>query len=204
MDLLILTFIQNLGTLLWLGFWGLILYGIWVLVRNSVPAFKGIGPEDLSPFSAVLTFFLMIAVIFLFQQAWSDLGRLAGGGFDRATVDVNILMLRALFVGPATLIALTVYFLVRGKGTRYGVVTLPYFITSLIFLVRLLFDAGRFVLQEYRVWGIYIVLIFIIVTISAIIFFIQKQYEEYKHQEGRVKEALKKESDKSDPRMPKV
>ncbi len=198
MDLFFLA--GSIGTLLWLGFWGLILYGIWALIRNSVPAFKGIGPEDLSPFSAILTFFLLITVIFLFQQAWSDAGRLAGDASTyEPVVELNKLLLRSLFIGPAAVIALTVYFFVKGKGTRYGVLTLPYFIASLIFLIRLLYYTGRFVLQEYRDWGIYVVLVFIIIVISALIFFIQKQYEQYKHQENRIQQALKTDADKNDP-----
>lgn len=78
----------------------------------------------------------------------------------------------------------------KGKGTRYGVITLPYFITALIFLVRLLFGAGRFVLTEYKVWGIYVVLIFIIAIISGLIFFIQKQYEVYKHVESKIQKGV--------------
>jgi len=182
----------SITTLLWLGFWGLVVYIVWVFVRNSIPALKGIGPDDLSPLSLILTVFLVLAVLFLFEQAWNDLGNLAGGNkyvYD-ATVELSRLLIRTVFVGPATFIALLLYFSLKGKGTRYGVITLPYFITSLIFLIRLLFDAGRFVLSEYRVIGIYIVLVFIIIVISGLIFFIQKQYEEYKKQESKVQKGL--------------
>ncbi len=189
---------SSISTLIWLGFWGLIVYIIWVFVRNSIPALKGIGPEDLSPLSLILTVFLVLAVLFLFEQAWNDLGNLAGGDkyvYD-STVELSRLLIRTVFVGPATFIALLLYFSLKGKGTRYGVITLPYFITSLIFLIRLLFDAGRFVLSEYRVIGIYIVLIFIIIVISGLIFFIQKQYEEYKRQESNIQKGLNEAQNK--------
>ena len=191
-----------IGTLVWLGFWGLVIYGIWVFIRNSVPALRDIGPKDLSPLSIVLTFFLVIAVIFLFQQAWNDLGRLAGEqvrGRYSPDLELSRLLIRLLFVGPATFFALLLYFLLRGKGTKYGVLTLPYFITSLLFLIRLLFDAGRFVLNQYKVLGIYIVLIFIIVIISALIFFIQNQYESYKSLESKIQKKVK-ENEQDDPR----
>ena len=191
-----------IGTLVWLGFWGLVIYGIWVFIRNSVPALRDIGPKDLSPLSLILTFFLVIAVIFLFQQAWNDLGRLAGEqirGRYSPDLELSRLLIRLLFVGPATFFALLLYFLLRGKGTKYGVLTLPYFITSLLFLIRLLFDAGRFVLNQYKVLGIYIVLIFIIVIISALIFFIQNQYESYKSLESKIQKKVK-ENEQDDPR----
>ena len=38
----------SLGTLVWLAFWGAILYFLWIFIRDSVPALRGIGPE-LSP-----------------------------------------------------------------------------------------------------------------------------------------------------------
>lgn len=91
--------------MIWLAFWGLILYVIWVFVRNSMPAFKGIGPEDLSPLSLFLTIFLVLAVIFLFEQIWNDVGRLAGEssryGYD-PSVELSRLLLRTVFVGPTT------------------------------------------------------------------------------------------------------
>lgn len=186
-------FYGGFSTLIWLAFWGLILYAVWVFIRNSIPAFEGIGPDDLSPVSLILTIFLVLAVIFLFEQAWNDLGRLAGEqlgyGYDSA-VEFSRLAVRLLFIGPATFIALFLYFSLRGKGTRYGVITLPYFITSLIFLIRLLFDVGRFVLSAYKVFGIYIVLIFLIVVISGLIFFIQKQYELYKKHETQIQKKV--------------
>ena len=186
-------FYSGFYNLIWLAFWGLILYGVWVFVRNSIPAFKGIGPADLSPLSLVLTIFLVLAVIFLFEQAWNDLGRLAGehtGYGYNSEIELSKLIIRSLFVGPATFIALFLYFSLRGKGTRYGVITLPYFITSLIFLIRLLFNVGVFVLREYKSVGIYIVLIFIIIVISGLIFFIQKQYEAYKKQESQIQKKV--------------
>lgn len=188
-------FYGGITSLIWLAFWGLIVYAVWVFVRNSIPALKGIGPEDLSPLSLFLTVFLVLAVLFLFEQAWNDLGRLAVGDqyVSNSSMELSRLLVRTVFVGPATLIALFLYFSLKGRGTRYGVITLPYFITSLIFLIRLLFDAGRFVLFEYRVFGIYIVLVFIIIVISGLIFFIQKQYEEYKKQESKIQTSLNEE-----------
>lgn len=187
-----------LGTLLWLGFWGLVLYGVWVFIRNSVPALEDIGPKDLSPLSLILTIFLVLAVIFLFEQIWKDLGSLSGEtsryrySYD-SSIELSKLIWRSIFVGPATFIALYLYFSFRGKGTRYGVITLPYFITSLIFLIRILFNAGRFVLNEYKVLGIYIVLIFLIVVISGVIFFVQKQYETHKKIESRIQKEVSEE-----------
>jgi len=187
----------GVSSLIWLAFWGVILYVVWAAVRNTVPALKGIGPDDLSPVSLLLTIFLVLAVIFLFEQAWRDIGRLAGEqsrfSYD-AQIELTRLLYRSFFVGPITFIALYLYFTLRGKGTRYGVLTLPYFITSVIFLIRLLFDAGRFVLYQYKVLGIYIVLIFIIIVISGLIFFIQKQYELYKRSEHNIQKKLDDES----------
>lgn len=186
-------FYGGLTTLIQLAFWGLILYCVWVLVRKSIPAFEGIGPPDLSPLSLILTIFLVLAVIFLFEQAWNDLGSLAGEsaryGYDSET-ELSKLLIRSIFIGPATFIALFLYFSLKGKGTRYGVITLPYFITSLIFLIRLLFNTGKFVLNEYKVFGIYIVLVFIIIVISGIIYFIQKQYEIHKKVESQIQKEV--------------
>lgn len=202
-------FYGGIYSLIWLAFWGLLLYAVWVFVRKSLPALNGIGPEDLSPLTLILTLFLIIAALFLFQQVWNDLGRIATELVSKdevryvynSAVELSKLILRAVFVGPVTLIAVILYFSVRGKGKEYGVITLPYFIASLIFLVRLIFGAGQFVLSEYKYYGIYIVLIFIIAVISGVILFVQKQYESYKHIQSRIQKGVEEQDKKPTTRQ---
>ena len=167
-----------------------------------MPILQNVGPGDVSPLSVVLTIILLLAVNLLFSKIWFDLGRLAGADYPiwnySADIYLKVLIFRSIFVGITSFVALIL--LGKGKGTRYGIVTLPYFIISLIFLVWLLFEICKFLITEYKSLGIYIVLIIVILIVSGLILLVQKQYEAYKKQENKIKDALKKEEENKDLR----
>lgn len=195
----IVSIFGSVVTLFWLAVTGVILYVIWIFVRSSVPLLQNIGPEDISPLSVLLTLFLILIVNLLFSKIWFDLGRLAGASYPiwdySSDIYLRVLIYRSVFVGITSVGAFLL--LSMGKGTRYGIITLPYFIISLIFLVWLLFELCRFLLVEYESLGIYIVLVLIIVIVSGLILLVQKQYEQYKKQERNIKEKLVAEQEQN-------
>ncbi len=173
-----------------LVFLGLIIWGIWSFVSKKVPAFQAIGPK-ISPITILLSVFLTIVVIVLFNQIWSDLSRLVTSGLGAdlpryssgtlsPTVELNMIFVHTLFVVPLVVVALMVYLSVKDKGSKYGAVTLPYFIGSLIMVLRLLWDIGDYVIDNLGRSGIYLVLIFLVVVFSALIFYVQHKWEESK------------------------
>jgi hypothetical protein len=178
-------FFPSLSTLLWLSFWALVLWGIWSFLKSRFEPLSAIGPT-ISPIAVLLSVFLTITIIFLFGRIWDDLSLLvtpAGetlrwGRYVSAQVALDRLFVHTLFVIPVVILALVVYQAVKDKGSRYGALTLPYFIGALLFTVRLLWDTGDFVIREYHKWGIYIVLIFLVVVFSGLIYYIQQKWEE--------------------------
>jgi branched-subunit amino acid transport protein AzlD len=178
-------FFPSLSTLLWLSFWALVLWGIWSFLKDRFQPLSLIGPT-ISPIAVILSVFLTITIIFLFGRIWDDLSLLvtpAGesirfGRYVSAQVALDRLFVHTLFVVPVVILAIVVYQAVKDKHSHYGALTLPYFIGALLFTARLLWDTGDYVLREYHKWGIYMVLIFLVVVFSGLIFYIQQKWEE--------------------------
>lgn len=173
----------------WL-FLGLIIFFIWTQVSKRVPQVQALGPK-VSPITVLLSIALTIAVFFLFNQIWNDLARLVlptgrpYSGFDYSyrylkgnpQQALDLIFVHTLFVVPLVVVAVIVYLAVKDKGSKFGAVTLPYFIGALVMLLRLLFDIGSFVVSNYGRVGVYLVLAFIIVVFSILIFYVQKAWE---------------------------
>lgn len=189
MEYFIVSIFGSVATLFWLGLTGLVLYFVWIFIRTSVPVLQNIGPSEVSPLSVFLTILLLVAVNLLFSKIWFDLARLAGAVYpvwdNPSDVYLMVLIYRSIFVGITSFVAL--FFLGKGRGTRYGIITLPYFIISLIFLVWLLFEVCRYLVVELKSMGIYIVLVLVILIFSGLILFVQKQYEAFKNIENKLK-----------------
>lgn len=177
-------------SLIWLVILGLIIWGIWSFVSKRVPALQAIGPK-ISPITVLLSVFLTIVVIALLSQIWSDLSRLVTPEFGADTsrysirqlspaVELNLIFAHTLFVAPLVVVALMAYLSVKDKGSKYGAVTLPYFIGSLIMVLRLLWEIGDYVIDNLGRSGIYLVLIFLVIVFSVLIFYVQQRWEEEK------------------------
>lgn len=173
----------------WL-FWGLLIFFIWTQVSKRVPKVQALGPK-VSPIAVLLAIVLTIAVIFLLNQVWNDLARLVlpSGrqytGFDYSyrylkgnpQLALDLIFVHTLFVVPLVIVAIIIYLAVKDKGSKLGAITLPYFIGALVMLLRLLFDIGSFVVSNYGRLGVYLVLIFIILTFSILVFYVQREWE---------------------------
>jgi len=178
-------FFPNLSTLIWLSFWALVFWGLWSFLRERFQPLSALGPT-VSPVAVILSVFLTITVIFLFGRIWDDLALLVTPsqetiGFGRyvsSQVALDRLFVHTLFVVPVVILAIVIYQAVKDKGSHYGALTLPYFIGALIYTLRLLWDIGDYVLREYHKWGIYAILIFLIVVFSSLIYYIQHKWEE--------------------------
>lgn len=192
-------------TIFWLLISGLILYFVWTFVRESIPALKDIGPENISPLSVVLSILLILAINLLFSKIWIDLGQLSknldGIGLGLG-YPLNMIFYHAIFVGVVSVLA--VVLLMINKGTKIGLVVLPYFIVSLLFLIRVLFEICTFLVKEYENLGVYVVIVLVILILTILIFLIQKSYENFKKRENRIEDALRKESSVKKDSLPPV
>lgn len=75
------------------------------------------------------------------------------------------------------IVALVIFMLLYRRGTAYAAVTLPYFIGAVIITIRLLFDAGSWMVREYQKLGIYIVLGTLLVIFSILTVVIQNWWQ---------------------------
>jgi len=199
MDLLF-PLISIFGTVWTLGILfisGLILYFVWNFIRESVPALKGIGPENISPLSIVLSILLILTINLLFAKVWVDLTRFAG-----ASNTLQVIIYHTVFVAVVSFLA--IFMMLLHKGTKSGLVILPYFIVSLLFLVRVLYEICAFLVIEYKNVGVYVVIILLILVLTGLIFVIQKSYESYKKRENRIGDAMSKESSIQKDSLPPV
>lgn len=172
-------------TLFWLTFWALLLWGIWSFLKERFRPLSSLGPT-ISPIAVVLSVFLTITIVVLFGRIWDDLSLLVTPGQEvvgfgqelSVQVALDRLFVHTLFIVPVVTVAILVYLAVKDKGSRYGAVTLPYFIAAVLFTGRLIWDAGDYVIRQYQKWGIYIVLIFLVLVFSCLTYYIQHKWEE--------------------------
>ena len=96
---------------------------------------------------------------------------------ERANLELQRLFTHTAFVIPVLIVALVIFMLLYRRGTAYAAVTLPYFIGAVIITIRLLFDAGSWMVREYQKLGIYIVLGTLLVIFSILTVVIQNWWQ---------------------------
>jgi hypothetical protein len=169
--------------------WFLLIIGVILFLIFSRARFRIPGLSSLSLFLAILIF---VAATILFNQIWADvtdLVRPEGTSYyyrsDREflSIKLNELLAHTLYVIPLLVLAIILYVTLEKKGVRYRVVTFPYFAAAGITMIRLLIDVGAFAIERYEKGGIYGVLIIVLVVLSALIFYIQKKWEERKKED---------------------
>ncbi len=191
---------------------GLILIAVWQRVAPSgwrLGGSAGGGVHKVSAFTVIFAVLLTLALVFLFNQIWGDIGNLVksqpspsypgryqyksdlefqdawnayneavqAAERERGNVELQRLFIHTAFVVPVIIIALIIFLTFYRRGTAYAAVTLPYFIAALTITIRLLFDAGSWVISEYQKLGIYIVLGTLIVVFSILTVLVQAWWQ---------------------------
>jgi hypothetical protein len=170
-------------TAFWLIILGLIVYLIWFksVTQNDT---NGAASQKISFLTILFAIILFVAVSILFNLMWDDIGDFARQGLDSGSklyssqANQTGIIFHSLFTIPIIIVALALYFGLYKKGLKYMSVIVPYLIASIFITLRLLFDIGSHIITEYQKAGMYIVLTFLIVVFSGIVFFVQQKWEQ--------------------------
>ncbi len=120
-----------------------------------------------SPFSAGLAVVLFVAIMILLNKVIDD------SAFYTNTVNAQLIF-DVLIVIPFILIAFILRESFPNTGKRYLLVSQPYFVVSALLLVRLLWDTSKYILNTNATYGVYVVLVLIIIVLTGAILFVQK------------------------------
>jgi hypothetical protein len=113
----------------------------------------------------------------------SDLGAIPEkfSSISLDTIQLLKLGYRAFFAFPVLIVTVVLYYLLTPQTKKsYEILIYPYIIFSLFMLLYVLIDAGIYVIDEFKEAGIYAVLVFSIIILTAVIIYIIKKKEEQK------------------------
>jgi len=124
-----------------------------------------------SPFSIGLTVLLFISLMILINKFIND--------FEQYTKTINSeLIFDALIILPFLFTAFILHEIFVGTGKRYLILSQTYFVVSAFLLVRLLWDTSKYILNANASYGVYIVLVMIILVLTGSVLFVQKYIKE--------------------------
>ena len=155
------------------------------------------------PLAIVLIIILTIILIFLGERIFADINKSVNPEFgdcrnsnyspsamfesasrvyqskvcDTESYRLNELMLHSAFAVPMLLGAIILYFfthLRRKALTYYQGLTWAYIIFAIWLLLRVVIELSAFIVITEKTWGIYIVFLLLIVILTGIILFLQK------------------------------
>ncbi|MDE2031262.1 MAG: hypothetical protein KGI58_03345 [Patescibacteria group bacterium] len=137
------------------------------VTNQSYGEFVHTGPEYNSPFSVGLAIVLVAAIMILLNKVIDD------ASYYTNTINSQLIF-DVLIVIPFILIAFILHESFINTGKRFLLVSQPYFLVSAALLVRLLWDTSKYILNTSATYGVYIVLILIILVLTGSILFVQK------------------------------
>jgi len=120
-----------------------------------------------STFSVGLAVVLIATMMILLNKIIDD------AAFYTTTINAQLIF-DALIIIPFLLIAFILRESFPNTGRRYLLISQPYFIVSGVLLVRLLWDTSKYILNTNATYGVYVVLILIILILTGSILFVQK------------------------------
>lgn len=124
-------------------------------------------PSDNSPFASGLAVVLVAAMMILLNKVIDD------AAYYTNTINAQLIF-DALIIIPFLLVAFILHESFVGTGKKFLLLSQPYFIVSAVLLVRLLWDTSKYVLNANATYGVYIVLVMIILVLTGSILFVQK------------------------------
>lgn len=123
--------------------------------------------SDNSPFASGLAVVLVCAMMILLNKIIDD------ASFYTNTINSQ-LVFDTMIVIPFLLAAFIIHESYSSYGKRYLLMSQPYFVVSAALLVRLLWDTSKYILNTSATYGVYIVLVMIILVLTGSILFVQK------------------------------
>lgn len=167
---------EDFGILLGWAILALVIFGIWELLSRRVPSFKTYEGK-ISPITILFAIILTIAITMLMSAIWRDLGKLITTSEYGSLLNANLIFIHGAYAIPLLIVASVLFNRLKQKGTLGFVLVLPYFIGSLIIMIRFLFETGRYVINLYDRLGVYLVIVIVIIIVSILLLFFQKQWE---------------------------
>jgi hypothetical protein len=126
-----------------------------------------VSVEYNSPYSIGLATVLCGAIFILLNKVIDD--------SEMFTNSINAkLIFDVLLIVPFLVVAFILHESFRDKRRKFLIISQPYFLVSGFLLVRLLWDTSSYILNANAAYGVYVVLVLIIIVLTASILFIQK------------------------------
>lgn len=120
-----------------------------------------------SPYSIGLATVLCGAIFILLNKVIDDSAMFTNSINAKLIFDVMLIV-------PFIVVAFVLRESLRDHKKKFLIVSQPYFLVSGFLLVRLLWDTSNYILNANAAYGVYVVLILIIIVLTGSILFIQK------------------------------
>jgi hypothetical protein len=120
-----------------------------------------------SPYSVGLAVVLFSSLLILVNKIIDDSHILTTGPNQKLIFDAVIIL-------PFLILAFVLNGSFSENKKQFRILSKPYFIVSAILLVRLLWDTSLYVLSANATYGVYIVLIMVILVLTGAIIFVRK------------------------------
>lgn len=137
-------------------------------------------------FLALLLAILLFATfLVLFDNLWRDIGELVSKGIavapnitvqQRAALELKKLVVHFIYVTLLLSATSAVFFALRSKADNLKAVTVPVLLASAVTFIRLLFEAGSYMIRQYEKTGLYLVIIGALIVLIAAIMLIQSRW----------------------------
>lgn len=137
------------------------------MVQSPSVTQKSHSPDYTSSYSIGLAIVLCGSIFVLLNKIIDDSSRLT------ETINAKLIF-DVLLIVPFLVIAFILHESFREKRKKFLIISQPYFLVSGFLLIRLLWDTSRYVLDANAAYGVYIVLILVILVLTGSILFIQK------------------------------
>ncbi len=158
------------------GFWlfmAVIIGGFFVFrARSQKNAITHVSPfHNISPVTAIFSTLLTLALVVLFARIWLDLENWVSVGQSAASVSEHLAVLFAhtMFIVTLTSSSFLIYYALKKEQSINAIVSLPYFVVSVVFSAWLLLETASFALTNLGNAGVYIVLFFVVIVFSALL-----------------------------------
>lgn len=123
---------------------------------------------------------LFLSLIALFERVLFDLSRnmvtTQTDYLESMFNNLDTIIFHALVIIPILIVCIAAYVLLGEKKNTYGVVFIPYLLTSIVLTVQLVSQISFFFSYHHTQIQFYIVMALLAVILSSAIFFVQKRY----------------------------
>lgn len=126
--------------------------------------------QEVSVFSIIFAIALGLASLIFFHNIYSDIGKNLETGAKMA--------LHATLTFPVVIIAFVLLLDLQKRKPEFKVAIIPYFITAMTLLARLIIESGAYFYEKYQKTAIYVIVFITMVILTAIILYAQKKHKE--------------------------